>query len=417
MSLNDEQIERYSRHIILPEVGGAGQERLLAGSVLIVGAGGLGSPAALYLAAAGVGHIGLIDADEVDLSNLQRQVIHTTADIGRPKIVSASEKMNKINPDVKVTTIKQRLTAENALDIIKDYQFIIDGTDNFPSKFLVADACHFAGKPYSHAGILRFSGQTITVVPGHSACYRCLFQRPPPLNAVPSCSQAGVLGVLAGVMGCLQATEAVKYLLNKGKLLTDNLLVYDALEMSFRKVPLKKNKNCPLCGENPAITALKDEEQKACDSREEAGGMPPPHTMMVYHNMKLTIKKEVYNSMIEAALEAVPLEACGLLGGNDGIATEFYSLNNADASSEHYSMIPEEQFAAIKKMRQNGNRMLSIWHSHPASPARMSQEDIKLAFTPGIVYTIVSLETGTPVVRSFEVHDGIPVETETILKA
>lgn len=270
MNLSEEQIERYSRHIILPEVGGKGQAKLLAGKILLVGAGGLGSPAGLYLAAAGIGTIGVIDADVVELSNLQRQVIHFTSDLGQPKVKSAAAKMRAINPDVRVKSYHQRLTAANALDILADYDFVIDGTDNFPSKFLVADACHFAGKPYSHAGILRFDGQTMTVKPGESACYRCVFNGPPPAGAVPSCSQAGVLGVLAGVIGTLQATEAIKFLLGQGKLLTDALLVYNALEMSFRKVALKRNPSCPLCGEHPTITELKDEEQAVCDLKQSA---------------------------------------------------------------------------------------------------------------------------------------------------
>ena len=265
MSLSEEQVERYSRHIILPEVGGVGQEKLLAGRVLLVGAGGLGSPAGLYLAAAGVGTIGVIDADTVDLTNLQRQVIHFTDDLGKPKVESAAAKMRAINPDVQVRTYQERLTAENALAILDDYDFVIDGTDNFASKFLVADACHFAGTPYSHAGILRFDGQVMTVKPGVSACYRCVFGAPPPAGAVPSCSQAGVLGVLAGVIGTLQATEAVKFLLGQGELLTDSLLVYNALAASFRKVRLKRSSRCPLCGPEPTITELMDGEQAACD--------------------------------------------------------------------------------------------------------------------------------------------------------
>jgi molybdopterin/thiamine biosynthesis adenylyltransferase len=265
VNLTEAQIERYSRHIILSEVGGKGQEKLLGGKVLLVGAGGLGSPAGLYLAAAGVGTIGVIDADVVDVTNLQRQVIHFTADLGKPKVDSAAAKMRAINPDVNVVTYHARLTAANALEILADYDFVIDGTDNFPSKFLVADACHFSGTPYSHAGILRFDGQIMSVVPGLSACYRCVFNAPPPKGAVPSCSQAGVLGVLAGVIGTLQATEAVKFLLEKGELLTDSLLVYNALKTNFRKVRLKRNPNCPLCGEHPTITELKDEEQAVCD--------------------------------------------------------------------------------------------------------------------------------------------------------
>ncbi len=263
MRLTEAQIERYSRHILLPEVGGKGQERLLAGRVLIIGAGGLGCPAGLYLAAAGVGTMGIMDADVVDLSNLQRQVAHATPDIGKAKVESAAEKFRAINPDVTVRTYRERLTAANALSILQDYDFVIDGTDNFASKFLVADACHFAGKPYSHAGILRFDGQLMTVLPRRTACYRCVFHAPPPAGAVPSCSQAGVLGVVAGVLGTLQAAEALKFLLDQGDLLTNTLLVYDALRADFRKVSVKRNPKCPLCGESPTIAELKDEDSTA----------------------------------------------------------------------------------------------------------------------------------------------------------
>ncbi len=264
MSLTEEQIERYSRHIILPEVGGAGQERLLAGKVLLVGSGGLGCPAGLYLAAAGVGTLGIMDGDVVDLSNLQRQVAHHTPDIGRPKVESAAAKFKAINPDVNIRTYRERLTADNALEILRDYDFVIDGTDNFASKFLVADACHFAGKPYAHAGILRFDGQLMSVLPGKTACYRCVFHAPPPAGAVPSCSVAGVLGVLAGVIGTLQATEAIKFLLGKGELLTNKLLVYNGLRATFRTVTLARNPDCPLCGTSPSITALRDEAPPVC---------------------------------------------------------------------------------------------------------------------------------------------------------
>lgn len=267
MALTETQIERYSRHIILPEVSGKGQEKLLAGKVLLVGAGGLGSPAGLYLAAGGVGTIGVIDADEVDLSNLQRQIIHFTPDLGRPKVESAAEKMRALNPDVRVIVHHERLTAANAMQLVAAYDFVIDGTDNFPTKFLVADACQFAGKPYSHAGILRFEGQTMTVLPGVTACYRCVFPAPPPAGAGPSCSQAGVLGVLAGVIGVLQATEALKFLLGAGRLLTDRLLVYDALDLRFREVRLKRNPRCPLCGPSPAIKGLREEEVAVCELR------------------------------------------------------------------------------------------------------------------------------------------------------
>ncbi|MFQ6034286.1 MAG: ThiF family adenylyltransferase [Sedimentisphaerales bacterium] len=266
MGLTEQQIERYSRQIILEEVSGAGQEKLLSSKVLIVGAGGLGAPAALYLAAAGIGTIGIIDYDKVDLTNLQRQIIHHTADIGTEKVNSARAKINAINPEVTVRTYQAKVTAENISEIIRQYDFIIDGTDSFPAKFLINDACYFEKVPFSHAGILRFCGQLITVLPGKTTCYRCIFHRPPPADAVPSCSQAGVLGIVAGVIGSLQAAEAIKYLLGIGDLLTNELLMYNALTMQFRKVRLNRNPDCPLCSENPQITELKDEEQVVCDS-------------------------------------------------------------------------------------------------------------------------------------------------------
>ena len=264
---SEEQIERYSRHIILKEIGGKGQKKLLSSRVMIIGAGGLGSPIALYLAAAGVGTIGIADADKVELSNLQRQVIHHTRDIGAPKVESAREKMESMNPDVRVNTYNEWISAANILDIIRDYDFIIDGTDNFAAKFLINDACILSGKPYSHGGILHFTGQTITVIPGESACYRCIFPVPPPKDAIPTCSQAGVLGVLPGVVGMLQATEAIKYIIGTGEILSGRLLVYDALAMAFRTIKVRRNNNCPICGESPTITELKDEldAMNVCD--------------------------------------------------------------------------------------------------------------------------------------------------------
>ena len=231
---------------------------------LIIGAGGLGAPVALYLAAAGVGTIGIVDGDVVDLSNLQRQVIHFTADVGVPKVESAKAKMLAINPNVKVNTYREFLMADNALDIISDYDFIVDGTDNFPVKFLINDACVKAGKPFSHGGILRFEGQTFTHLPG-TACYRCLFKSPPPANAVPTCSQAGVLGAIAGMLGTIQAAETLKYLTGVGELLTDRLLTFNAKTMEFRKIKTRRQDNCPVCGNHPTITELIDYEQAVCD--------------------------------------------------------------------------------------------------------------------------------------------------------
>lgn len=267
MSLRADQIERYSRHILLQDVGGKGQEKLLAGRVLIIGAGGLGAPIALYLAAAGVGTIGIADADVVDVTNLQRQVIHFTPDIGKPKVVSAAEKIRAINPDVTVHAHQEWISAANIAALIAGYDFVIDGTDNFATKFLINDACVLGKKPYSHGGILRFDGQTLTVKPGESACYRCIFPAPPPKDAIPTCSEAGVIGVLPGVIGTLQATEAIKYLLGIGDLLTGRLLTYNAKSLKFREIAIKRNAKCPVCGEHPAITELKDDTDalNVCD--------------------------------------------------------------------------------------------------------------------------------------------------------
>ncbi|RKI42780.1 HesA/MoeB/ThiF family protein [bacterium D16-51] len=249
MALAAEQMERYLRHIRLEEVGIAGQEKLLDGKVLVIGAGGLGSPAAMYLAAAGVGTVGIADADKVDLSNLQRQILHSTKNIGQAKVLSAKETINAINPEVSVPVFEEMVSSENIMDLIQEYDFILDCTDNFETKFLINDACAAAGKSFSHAGILRFQGQLMTYVPGRGACYRCVFQAPPPKDAVPSAKQVGIIGAMGGVIGSLQAMEAVKFLLGIGDLLTGKLLTYDALKMEFRTVKLpKKNKLCPACG-------------------------------------------------------------------------------------------------------------------------------------------------------------------------
>ncbi len=261
MDFTDEQIERYSRQIILSEVGGKGQEKLFQSKVLIIGCGGLGSPAAYYLAAAGVGKIGLVDSDKVELNNLQRQILHFTNDVGRPKVESAKEKLIAINPDVEIVTYELRINSQNIMDIIKDYDFIIDGSDNFPTRYLVNDACILANKPFSHAGILKFDGQTITIIPKEGPCYRCLFPEPPPPGMVPSCQQAGIIGGVAGILGTIQATEAIKYILGTGELLVGKLLIFNALEMNFRKLKIKRNPNCPVCGDNPTVTQLIDYEE------------------------------------------------------------------------------------------------------------------------------------------------------------
>lgn len=248
MAISEQQLLRYCRNIILREIDGAGQEKLLSSKVLVIGAGGLGSAAILYLAAAGVGTIGVADGDMVDLTNLQRQIIHNTADIGRYKTISAKEKVSLLNPDVNVKIHPEWISEDNIKTIITGYDFVIDGTDNFDSKFLINDNCCLQKIPFSHAGVVGFEGQAITVIPYHSTCYRCIFSAPPPSTAMPSCSQAGVLGAWAGLIGIIQATEAVKYLLGIGDLLLNTLLICNALEMSFRKVTFHPNPSCPICG-------------------------------------------------------------------------------------------------------------------------------------------------------------------------
>lgn len=259
-----EEMARYDRQMLLPGVGFKGQKRLKEASVLIVGAGGLGSPALLYLAAAGVGRIGIIDGDKVDASNLHRQIVHGTADVGRGKTASARERLHQVNPHVTVVEHAVWLRADNALEILAPYDFVLEGSDNFPTKFLVNDACVLLKKPFSHAGMLRFEGQLFTVLPGQSRCYRCLFREPPPAGSVPSCAEAGVLGALPGVIGCLQATEALKYLLGLGDLLVDRMVIFDALTMKFREIKGRRDPACPVCGDHPTRTALEDLPFAAC---------------------------------------------------------------------------------------------------------------------------------------------------------
>ncbi|MGH7411162.1 MAG: molybdopterin-synthase adenylyltransferase MoeB [Candidatus Methylomirabilis sp.] len=254
---SEEQIRRYSRHIILPEVGGKGQRRLLNSSVLLVGAGGLGSPAALYLAAAGVGRLGIIDADVVDLSNLQRQILHHVDDVGRPKVQSAVESIARINPDVKVEPLQAVLSSENAKEIISQYDLVVNGCDNFPTRYLVNDCCVLLKKPLVDGSIFKFEGQVTVFAPGQG-CYRCLYPAPPPPGLVPSCQEAGVLGVLCGIIGSLQAIEAVKLLLGIGDSLAGRLLFVDSLGMEFRQVKVRRDPDCPVCGDHPTITDLID---------------------------------------------------------------------------------------------------------------------------------------------------------------
>ena len=260
-SLSNDEVARYSRHLILPEVGMEGQLKLKAARVLCIGAGGLGSPVALYLAAAGVGTLGVVDFDTVDFSNLQRQIIHGTPDVGRSKLESAKSRLNALNPEVDVVTHEMALSSQNALDLFADYDLVVDGTDNFPTRYLVNDACVISGKPNIYGSIFRFEGQmSVFAAPG-GPCYRCMFPDPPPPGLVPSCAEGGVLGILPGVVGTIQATEAVKTILGAGETLIGRFLLFDALKMRFRELKVRKDAECPVCGDHPTVTELIDYEQ------------------------------------------------------------------------------------------------------------------------------------------------------------
>jgi molybdopterin/thiamine biosynthesis adenylyltransferase/rhodanese-related sulfurtransferase len=278
LELSNEEIARYSRHLIMPEVALEGQKQLKAAKVLTVGTGGLGSPLALYLAAAGVGTIGIVDFDVVDESNLQRQIIHGTSDVGRPKVQSAYEKIKDINPNVEVRVHEEALTSENALEIFEDYDVIVDGTDNFPTRYLVNDACVLLNKPNVYGSIFRFEGQASVFYAEEGPCYRCLYPEPPPPGLVPSCAEGGVLGILPGAIGTIQATETAKLILGIGEPLIGRLLLYDALNMRFREMKLRKDPDCPVCGENPTVTELIDYQEfcgiPQAETAEQDNGVP-----------------------------------------------------------------------------------------------------------------------------------------------
>jgi adenylyltransferase/sulfurtransferase len=271
--LTHEEIRRYSRHLIMPEVGPAGQRKLKQASVLLIGTGGLGAPLGLYLAAAGVGRIGLVDFDVVDESNLQRQIIHGTGTIGVPKIESARARIHDLNPLVEVTTYETQITSDNAFEIMRPYDIVIDGTDNFPTRYLVNDACVMLGKPNVYGSIFRFEGQASVFAVKEGPCYRCLYPEPPPPGLVPSCAEGGVLGVLPGIIGTIQATEAIKLIIGEGTPLIGRLMLFDALEMRFRELKLRKNPDCPVCGANPTVTELID-YQAFCGVADQPVGLP-----------------------------------------------------------------------------------------------------------------------------------------------
>ncbi len=291
-TLSKDEILRYSRHLIIPEVGIDGQQKLKAAKVLLIGAGGLGAPLGLYLAAAGVGRIGLVDFDVVDFTNLQRQVIHSTADVGRNKIDSAAEKMQGINPNISIVKHEVALSSENALDILKDYDIVVDGTDNFPTRYLVNDACVLLGKPNVYGSIFRFEGQATVFAYEDGPCYRCLYPEPPPPGLVPSCAEGGVLGILPGTIGLIQATETVKLILGIGQPLVGRLLLYDALGMKFREMRLRKNPECPICGEHPTITKLIDYHQFCGVPTPNQGPAPAQETKLNENEIDVTELKQ-----------------------------------------------------------------------------------------------------------------------------
>jgi len=292
--LNKAEFERYSRHLILPEVALEGQKKLKAGSVLCIGAGGLGSPAALYLAAAGVGRIGIVDFDAVDASNLQRQILHSTPDVGRPKLQSAKDRLEALNPEIKIETFEARLTSANALELFRGYDVILDGTDNFATRYLVNDACVLLGIPNAYGSIFRFEGQASVFATKDGPCYRCLYPEPPPPGLVPSCAEGGVLGVLPGVIGTIQATESIKLILGAGSTLVGRLLLYDAWGMRFRELKLRRDPACPVCGDHPTIKQLIDYEEFCGVKPAPAGSATVPETTVEELKARIDAKAPIF---------------------------------------------------------------------------------------------------------------------------
>jgi len=361
MQLSNEEIRRYSRHLILPEVGLAGQKKICSTTVLCIGAGGLGSPIAMYLAAAGIARIGVVDFDTVDFSNLQRQILHTDADVGRPKAQSAKETINGINPGVEVIIHNTRLTSENAIEIIQQYDIVVDGTDNFPTRYLTNDACVLLKKPNVYGSIFRFEGQASVFAPHLGGpCYRCLYPEPPPPGMVPSCAEGGVLGVLPGIVGCIQATEILKLALGKGSSLIGRLLLFNALEMKFRELKLRRDPQCPICGDNPTISNLIDYEMFCGISPEPATPMQNPDEVTVQEmkkaldNPTMGIRvidvREVDEQQI-ARIDGVPLFPMSTL------ADRFTEL---DPNQQHYIHCKSgiRSLKAVSFLREQGFKYL-----------------------------------------------------------
>jgi sulfur-carrier protein adenylyltransferase/sulfurtransferase len=314
MVLSNDEIRRYSRHLILPEVGLAGQKKICSTSVLCIGAGGLGSPIAMYLAAAGIGKIGLVDFDTVDFSNLQRQIIHGTEDVGRPKTDSAKETIGSINPNVEVVIHKTRISSENAMELIAPYDIVVDGTDNFPTRYLTNDACVLLKKANAYGSIFRFEGQASVFAPHLGGpCYRCLYPEPPPPGMVPSCAEGGVLGVLPGIIGCIQATEILKLALGKGSSLVGRFLLFNALDMKFRELKLRRDPQCPICGDNPTITKLIDYEQFCGITPEPAEAAANPDEVSV-QEMKKALEDAKLNIKVIDVRESDEYQIAHVIG-------------------------------------------------------------------------------------------------------
>jgi adenylyltransferase/sulfurtransferase len=332
-TLSNEEILRYSRHLIMPEVGMAGQEKLKASSVLLIGTGGLGSPLALYLSAAGVGRLGLVDFDVVDQTNLHRQVIHSTKTVGMPKVESAKLRIAEINPNVVVETYQEPVTRDNILGILKNYDIVIDGTDNFPTRYLVNDAAVMLGKPNIYGSIFRFDGQVTVFKPKEGPCYRCLYPEPPPPGMVPSCAEGGVLGILPGTVGLIQATEAVKLIIGQGKPLIGRLLLYNALDMSFKELKIRRDKSCPICGENPTIHELIDYEQFCGVGRGNEEAVPAAGAEIDVHTLKewQDAKKKV---MLLDVREPNESEIASLGGKLIPLGTLAGRMNELDSADE-----------------------------------------------------------------------------------
>ena len=354
MDLTPEQLIRYSRHFILPNVGEEGQKKLLASKVLIIGTGGLGSPLALYLSAAGVGTIGLVDFDTVDLSNLQRQVIFAESDIDTPKVDAAAKRLRQMNADLKIIKYNERITSANALKIMKDYDIIIDGTDNFPTRYLTNDACVILKKPTVYGSIFRFDGLVTVFKADEGPCYRCLYPEPPPPGMVPSCAEGGVLGILPGTIGVIQATEAVKLICGIGKTLIGRLLVYDALNMTFRELKLRKDPNCPVCGKNPTITELIDYEQ-FCGLKNHTVEQSGVKEITVQDLKKKLDAKEEF--LLLDVREPFEFKIAKIPGG------KLMPLGDIESKLKEFESFKDEEIVAYCHRGPRSRRALEILHS------------------------------------------------------